>query len=372
MRTPYTARASSRPYSANGQIAFDTSFLNDGFAGGMVAPEMQNLRLRATGKITVPAMDAVSQAVLKRNIFSRFFAYDARGDCINAAGASLIQYAQREAGGAYVEGPDIANAGGMAADIAFDIELVIPFERRRAQDPADTRQPVTDFSGTGGQLRVQTGLNGAIPTTGASTATIVSGSTTLELYSDILDAGTKRATSRLQLRDYAVTGQDFRYPTEGLLCELWLSASPDDIDAGTTLAARNYISDGLGYAAYASTVLNDKYRTNLYSVSSSDDVESGEAQSIFSSYQYQSSAELPDLQLVQVRFDVTPETGSQVVVASITQRAPAQMADALGVPPSALPALANNAVTIGKSGSVPYGGKLSLFLPAKVTGNKAA
>jgi hypothetical protein len=371
MRAPFIVRLSSRPWAAGGQIAFDVSGLDA--HPPMDAPELQGLRLRWSGTIHVAAGKTVRGRVLVGNVMSRFFANDAFGQVVNMSTYSLRQWAQRILGSGYADPPDIVNGGG-AADFAADVELFIPFENRKSQMPSDYRKPVSDLSGQGGQMRIQC-ASGTITNSDGSTTSSVNNDGTLEIWGNIIDAGTKSANSRLQLVDYAVTGQDFRYSVMGLLLESWLSEQPSDIDVLTGIAAQSIISSDLGYASYDSQVLDDTYRNQLFSPSAADDVlVGGVAHSLYASGNYQSLMELPDLETVQWRFGTTVPTNGIIVIASVTQRAPVQVAAALGVAAAALPAIESAAKTDGKDGGTSYAGlgKAATFLPVYTAGAKAA
>lgn len=371
MRAPFIVRLSSRPWAASGQIAFDVSGLTA--HPPMDAPELQGLRLRYSGTVHIAAGKTMRGRVLVGNIMSRLFVNDAFGQKINMSTYSLRQWAQRILGTGFADPADIVNGGG-AADFSVDVELYIPFELRKGQVPADTRCPVSDIAGQGGQLRIQT-ASGTLTNSDGTTGSSVNAGGTLEVWGNIIDAGTRSANSRLQLVDYNVTGQDFRYSVSGLLLEMWLSEQASDIDVLTAITAQSFISSDLGYASYDSQVLNDWYRNQLFSVSAADDIlVGGVALNFFTSANFQSLMELPDLELVQLRLSTTAPTNGVVCIASITQRAPVQTAAALGVAPAALPAIESAARTDGKDGGVPYvdGGKSSTFLPVYTKGAKAA
>lgn len=356
MRTPVPLRASARTFAAGAMLAFDTTFLRP--STPMDAPEIAYMILRFTGSVTAASGKTIAGRALIGEIASRCFFTDAKGDAVSASTYSLRQWAQRALGEGYV---DPANLTSTTATV--DIQLVIPFELRRGQIPSDWRKPVDDFSGQGGQLRVQCGPGTITNTDGTNNSTVNSGN--IELWAFVVDAGTRRATSRLQIKDYAVNGQDFRYPVEGLLTDMWLSGQPSDIAQANTLTAQSFTSDGLFYMSFDSTVMKTIYEQALFSVSASDDVVAGLALNFFNSQNYQSQAELPDLQEVQMRLSTTAPTNGVVVVCSVTQRAAIQVAQALGVPASQLASAQASAVSEGKNGGTGYKGqgKLAGFLP---------
>lgn len=337
----------------------------------MNSPEVRILWLRIFGTITFAGADTVPGLNLILELVQRIVVTDARGEAISLTGGSARQWAQKCLGDAYADPPDVV-AGG-AGTVDFDMQLPIPFEFRKGQEPSDFRKPVSDFTGNGGQIKVQLGT-GTLTSSGGTQA-IDKTATSVEAYADTVDAGEKRSGSRLQLRDYVVNNRDFDYDVEGLLLAAWYSASSDDIVAGTTLSAQSYISRGLGYMLYDSTVLNAFERASQFSRSSVDDMDAGFAQSIYASGNYNSTAESPDLHQLNVRFSSAPATASQIVIVSITPRAESQVAAALGVSVAAVPAVIAGSMAATKTGATPRGNvheKLAMFLPAKKGGKAAA
>jgi hypothetical protein len=323
-----------------------------------VAPEIRTMWIRITGSVTFGGAATLPGENLIIEMLQRVLMTDQRGEVVSMTGASLRQWAQRMLGAGYSDPADLV-AGG-AGNVAFDMRFPIPFESRRADIPWDFRKPVSDLAGPGSQIVLQ--LSSGTFTPSASTAVLAAGAS-VELYAELYDAGTKRATSRLQLRDYVVPSDDFRYEVNGLLLDAWYSVSSADIVAGTTTsAARAYISDGLAYLNYAATILNSVYQSQLFSVSAADDISAGFAQNLYASCNDQAIVELPDLAELQVRMSVAHDSGSLVCIGALTPRSPGQVAQALGVSTAALPAVAAASMTETTTET-----KARAALPAKLT-----
>lgn len=360
MRTPALVRSSALPY-AGGNLTINNQFLLQSPIA-MVAPEVRCLWLRISGLITFGGAATVAGKNLILELIQRVLITDPRGEVVSMSGASLRQWAQRAMGDAYQD-PSTVTGGG-AGDVAFDFSLPIPFEMRKFYIPEDFRKPTSDLAGPGSQIIIQ--LSSGTLTPSASTAVVKTTSTSVEMYAEISDAGSKRATSRLQLRDYVVPADDFRYEVQGLLVEAWYSVQASAIVAGTTAAARSYISDGLAYLQYPNTLLDLIYQSQLYSQDSTDDVKALFSQNIYAATNDQSVAELPDLAELQVRMSVAHETNSVICIAALTPRSPAQVAGALGVSQAALPAVAAAAASITTTENKPrsdLGTKMAAFLP---------
>jgi len=363
MRTPAFARSSAVQY-ASGNLTINHQFLNQSPIP-MTAPEVRTLWIRIVGTIQFGAAANVPGKNLILEVINRFLVTDPSGDVISMSGASLRQWAQRCLGAAYAD-PATVTAGGAGA-VAFEVLLPIPFESRRQYVPTDFRKPVADMAGPGSQMILT--LNSGTLTPSASTASINVGATTVEVWAEIYDAGQRASTSRLRLRDTTVPSTDFRYEVKGLLVDAWYSVSAANVRDGTKPAARNFVSDGLAYLNYPSSMLNQKYLSQLYAAASSDDVTGGFVLDLHTACNTQSIAELPDLDELQVRMDQAVDSGANICIAALTPRATQQVANALGVSAASVAAIAGpTGHVVGTDemqvrGSLPA--KLSAFLPVK-------
>lgn len=351
MRAPYLARSASRSV-AIGALSFDVSFLGQG--PKMEAPEIEYFVFRYNGQINIPGGKTVVAREIAQ-VFQRIFVTDALGDRVNISGATARQIEQREYGTGSI---DPAGAAGANATFAVDLRLTLPFAPRRLQEPDDTRIPLSDILENGGQIRAQ------LQSLPSGNATLVTTTGSVEVYARIVDAGEKRATSRLRYRDYVVNGQDFRYAVEGLLVDAWLSNTEANIAANTTVPTQSFLSDSLGYQSYDDTVLRREYECALQSLATNDDVIAVLAQNFYCSRKFTSQAEMFNLNLVQVRLSAAPTAGSVLAIASITGKSKVMTANALGVSADALNKVAAHLDT--KHGTKAAAGHtMAAFLPLK-------
>jgi hypothetical protein len=361
MRTPAFARSSAITFAGGSNLTINHQFLNQSPIP-MTAPMIRQMWLRITGLITFGGAATVPGENLILELVNRVLMTDQTGDVISASGASLRQWAQRCLGAAYVDPADVV-AGG-AGDQPFEMLLPIPFESRRHIVASDFHKPVSDLGGPGSQIVVTLGSGTLTPS--ASTAVVKAGAN-VEMWAELTDAGTRAAQSRLRIRDTAVPSTDFRYEVRGSLVDAWYSVSAANIVAGTTAAARNFISDGLAYLNYASSVLNQRYKSQLYAQAASDDVSAGFALDVYSSNNDQSQLESPDLDELQIKYDVSTESGAQVVICAVTPRNQNQVAAAVGTSPAAVAAVAGpTGNVIGAGGfhtRATLPAKASAFLP---------
>jgi len=361
MRTPAFVRSSAIQYAA-GNLTINHQFLNQSPIP-MTAPMIRTLWLKLTGLVTFGGAANVPGKNLILEVINRLLITDPTGDVISMSGASLRQWAQRMLGATYID-PATVTAGG-AGDQPFEVLLPIPFESRRHLVPQDFHKPVSDLAGSASQIVLT--LNSGTLTPSASTAVVKTANTTVEMYGELIDAGARTANTRLRLRDTVVPSSDFRYEVRGLLVDAWYSRAANDIRDGNVTAARNYVSDGLAYLNYANSILDAKYKSQLFSLASSDDIVAKFAQDLHTSNNDQSILEMPDLDELQVRMDTAPDPGSVVCVAAATPRNQAQVASAVGTSSAAVGAVAGPTGTVvGQGGfharsSLPA--KASAFLP---------
>lgn len=368
MRTPAIARSNAQTYAA-GNLIINPSFLTN-LPIAMLQPEVRTLWLRIKGTIHFTGNATVKGSSMLLELVSRLLVTDASGEKVNMSGASWRQWAQRALGGAYVDPPDVVAGGGGAQDITFDWYAPFPFETRRGAIPTDFRVPTADLTGAGAQITLS--LSAGTLTPSANAATVTAASTTFEFYAEVVDAGHRRSPSRVRFRDIAISSDDFNYPVKGLLMDAWYSRPATDIVAGTTTSqVRNFISDGLAYLNYANTLLDVVYKSQEYSLASSDDIVGKFASNIYCSMNEQSTMELPDLNELQVKMDVAHDTGSVLVLVTVTPRTSALVANALGVSQAALQSVSptltvETQTTEVARPSVPV--KQSAFLPLRAPG----
>lgn len=195
-----TFRSNPETFELGASKTFKMDFLAQ--ARQMTAPEVHNITVRFTGTVGGVTATALGRDAAKLYDTIRFKDFD---EVLNASGAGLRVHSQMEYGSRMRDPADIGSA---ATNASYVYQMRIPIAPYRAERGADYAIPLAHFL-EGGEFTIQ--MAAAVPTGWAA----IQNDWKVRLMFDVRDARVRELKSRRQIREVAVTQQEFDYQING-------------------------------------------------------------------------------------------------------------------------------------------------------------
>lgn len=251
-------RSNSETFALGTAITFKMDFLAQ--ARQMAAPEVHGIIVRFTG--TVGGVTATALGKDAAKLFDTIrFKDDA--EVINASGAGLRVLEQIEYGSRQTDPATVASA---ATNASYSYQLRLPIAPFRAERGADFAIPVAHFL-EGGEFTIQTAA--AVPTGWAAAQS----DWKIRLFFDVRDARVRELKSRRQVREQAVTQQEFDYQINGFIRSAILTSKLTttgytDLSSYTNIYSRTLKTP----PSFETALLVDEYVRESVSLGTNDEI----------------------------------------------------------------------------------------------------
>lgn len=330
----------SRAYTfqQNGAINVDLSALLNA-ARSMRCPVITAIRGEVTFSLTIGTTATWKQRISA--LFSQILLKAPDGERINLDGPSVYLLNQMLSGNGCAEGALLTASGTRTGSFYLDLPICPRYSERRADFGINVRE-LADA----GQFQFQ--FVNATTLGAAQEVTAIGATTAVKWWFWIEEQYEPEIKARLQWTSKAVSLVDDTYPVGGSLYALVMWAGQTSLVAGTTMAARNYISAHLpGYNMVPNLLLREEYKREWQprisdplglataAVTMTEDlVVAGYADPIFVSQAPHKLVMLPDIVgNCQVRMDVAVPANSPLMISGvITDRQMSTMATVMGAP----------------------------------------
>lgn len=225
----------------------------------MTAPEVHNIVARFTGTVGGVTGGALGRDAAKLVDTARFKDFD---EVLNASGAGLRVHGQMEYGARQVDPSDVSSG---STNTTYVYELRIPIAPYRAERGADYAIPIAHFL-EGGEFSLT--FASAVPTGWAA----LQSDWKMRLFFDVRDARVRELKSRRQIREVAISQQEFDYQINGfmraaIITSKLATTGYTSLASYTTLYSRTLNMP----PTFETSLLLDEYRREAISLDTTND-----------------------------------------------------------------------------------------------------